>query len=149
MQSRRVFAGMFALTGGLVATMAGAARASAAAADKAKVVYHLSDADKVGFVLGNIRNHFDGMGGPDKVAIVLVIHGPPLKAFRAASANPDVTQRTAELVKAGLELDACIHSMKGLNLSLNDLLPGFAVAERGGVVRIAELQGQGYAYLRP
>jgi uncharacterized protein len=29
------------------------------------------------------------------------------------------------------------------------LLPGFIVAERGGVVRIAELQSQGYLYLRP
>jgi hypothetical protein len=28
-------------------------------------------------------------------------------------------------------------------------LPGFIVAEKGGVVRLAELQSQGYAYLRP
>ncbi len=147
MHSRRAFTGLFALGGGLIATAAGAARA--AATDKAKVVYHLADADKVGFVLGNIAHHFEGMGGPDKVAIVLVVHGPPLKAFRAASANPEVAQRTAELVKSGLELDACIHTLKGLNLALKDLLPGFAVAERGGVVRIAELQAQGYAYLRP
>jgi len=32
---------------------------------------------------------------------------------------------------------------------LNELLPGFTIAERGGVVRIAELQAQGYVYLRP
>jgi intracellular sulfur oxidation DsrE/DsrF family protein len=29
------------------------------------------------------------------------------------------------------------------------LLPGFVTAEQGGVVRIAELQSQGYVYLRP
>jgi intracellular sulfur oxidation DsrE/DsrF family protein len=39
--------------------------------------------------------------------------------------------------------------MKAQSLTLKDLLPGFTVAERGGVVRIAELQSQGYAYLRP
>ena len=33
--------------------------------------------------------------------------------------------------------------------TLKDLLPGFTVAERGGVVRLAELQSQGYVYLRP
>ena len=33
--------------------------------------------------------------------------------------------------------------------TLKDLLPGFVSAERGGVVRIADLQAQGYAYLRP
>jgi uncharacterized protein len=33
--------------------------------------------------------------------------------------------------------------------TLKDLLPGFAVAEKGGVVKLAEFQAQGYAYLRP
>jgi len=39
--------------------------------------------------------------------------------------------------------------MKSQNVGLRDLLPGFVAAERGGVVRIAELQSQGYLYLRP
>ena len=47
----------------------GASRAQAAteapASNKLKVVYHLSDAEKVNFVLGNIQNHIDGVGGPD------------------------------------------------------------------------------------
>ena len=30
-----------------------------------------------------------------------------------------------------------------------DLLPGFVAADKGGVVRIAELQSRGYLYLRP
>lgn len=36
-----------------------------------------------------------------------------------------------------------------MDLTLPDLLPGFAVAEKGGVVRLAELQAQGYICLRP
>jgi intracellular sulfur oxidation DsrE/DsrF family protein len=39
--------------------------------------------------------------------------------------------------------------MKVQNMTLKDLPPGFVIAEKGGVVRIAELQSQGYAYLRP
>jgi uncharacterized protein len=129
----------------LLATHADAAAAPAAS----KVAYHLSDLDKVDFVLGNIRNHFDGMGGPDKVTIALVIHGPALKAFHLATARPDVTKRTAEMSKSGLQLNACIHSMQAQEVTLKDLLPGFAIADKGGVVRLAELQAQGYAYLRP
>ena len=123
-------------------------RANAAATD-AKVVYHLADLDKVDFVLGNIRNHFNGMGGPDKVTIALVVHGPALKAFHLADATPDVSQRAGELAKSGLQLNACIHTMRAQNVTLRDLLPGFIVADKGGVVRLAELQSQGYAYLRP
>jgi intracellular sulfur oxidation DsrE/DsrF family protein len=39
--------------------------------------------------------------------------------------------------------------MRALNLTLKDLLPGFVVADKGGVVRIAQLQSQGFIYLRP
>ena len=117
--------------------------------EKLKVVYHLSDADKVSFVLGNIENHLDGVGGPDHVTIALVVHGPPLRAFHAASANPNITRRVGQFSKAGLELAACGNTMKSQNVALKDLLPGFISADRGGVVRIAELQSQGYLYLRP
>jgi intracellular sulfur oxidation DsrE/DsrF family protein len=39
--------------------------------------------------------------------------------------------------------------MRALNITLKDLLPGFVAADKGGVVRIAELQSQGFIYLRP
>jgi len=116
---------------------------------KLKVVYHLNDLDKVNFVIGNIENHFDGVGGPDNVTIALVVHGQALWAFHASSANPDLSRRVGQFSKAGLELAACGNTMKSQNVALKDLLPGFISADRGGVVRIAELQSQGYLYLRP
>jgi uncharacterized protein len=130
----------------LLATRASAATDSSQAS---KVVYHLADLDKVEFVLGNITNHYKGMGGPENVTIALVVHGPALKAFRTEGASPDVAKRVAELVKSGLAPNACIFAMQAQNVTLADLLPGFAVADKGGVVRLAQLQTQGYAYLRP
>jgi uncharacterized protein len=114
-----------------------------------KIVYHLNDLDKVSFGLGNIQNHLDGVGGPDHVTIALVVRGQALPAFHLASANPDLTRRVGQFSKAGLELAACGNSMKFQNVTLKDLLPGFISADKGGVVRIAELQSQGYLYLRP
>lgn len=116
---------------------------------KLKVVYHLSDLDKVGFVLGNIQNHVDGVGGPDRVTLALVVHGPALRAFSAATANPDLSRHVGQFAKDGIELAACGNTMKAQNVTLKDLLPGFVSADNGGVVRIAELQSQGYLYLRP
>jgi intracellular sulfur oxidation DsrE/DsrF family protein len=49
----------------------------------------------------------------------------------------------------GVELAACGNTMKSQHVTLKDLLPGFVSADRGGMVRIAELQSQGYQYLRP
>src|SRR5258707_12650969 len=116
---------------------------------KLKAVYHLSDLDKVSFVAGNIQNHLDGVGGPDNVTIALVVHGQALRAFHASSANPDLAKHVGRFTKAGLELAACGNTMKSQKVGLTDLLPGFVAADRGGVVRIAELQSQGYLYLRP
>jgi len=100
-------------------------------------------------VLGNIKNHYEGVGGPQHVTIALVVHGPALKSFIATGANPDQSKRVAEFSKAGLELNACGNTMKAQNVTLKDLLPGFIAAEQGGVVRLAELQSRGYVYLRP
>jgi uncharacterized protein len=149
MHRRNVLWGAIAAFGATLSASRAGAAAEPAPSAKLKVVYHLSDLDKVSFVVGNIQNHFDGVGGPNNVTIALVIHGQALRAFHAASANPDLSKRLMQLSKAGLELAACRNTMKSQDVELKDLLPGFAAAERGGVVRIAELQSQGYLYLRP
>ena len=144
--SRRAFSRLFAVAGMLAAPMA-----AKAAADPGlpKVVYHLSDTEKIGFVLVNIDNHIKGMGGPDKVVIALVVHGPPLAMFIAGKAAPDLARHVERLGKAGVSLIACGNTMAAQKLVLADLLPGFGEAAEGGVVRLAKLQDEGYAYLRP
>lgn len=126
----------------------GLSRANAATPEgRLKVAYHLSDADKVNFVLGNIKNHYEGTGG--NVDIVLVVHGPALAAFKAKGASGAVSSRFAGLVQQGLVPQACGNTLHGMDITLTDLLAGFALAEKGGVVKLAELQHQGYVYLRP
>ncbi|MBZ9660334.1 DsrE family protein [Mesorhizobium sp. ESP-6-4] len=126
----------------------GLSRANAATPEgRLKVAYHLSDADKVNFVLGNIKNHYEGTGG--NVDIVLVVHGPALAAFKAKGASGAVSSRFAGLVQRGLVPQACGNTLHGMDITLTDLLAGFELAEKGGVVKLAELQHQGYLYLRP
>jgi hypothetical protein len=96
-----------------------------------------------------MQNHVDGVGGPDNITLALVVHGPALRAFHSESANWDIAHRVGVFTKAGIELDACNNTMISQNVTLKDLLPGFISAEKGGVVRLAELQSQGYIYLRP
>ena len=54
-----------------------------------------------------------------------------------------------KLVQAGVGFDACANTMKAQGVKLDDLTPGFVVAEKGGLVRLAELERQGDAYKRP
>jgi intracellular sulfur oxidation DsrE/DsrF family protein len=148
MHRRNLFIGLVTGIGALVAP-ARASSTQAGSPDVSKVVYHLADLDKVNFVLGNIKNHYEGVGGPSRVKIVLVVHGPALKAFQTKTANPIVKQDVERFHSGGLELNACGNTLKAQKITLDDLLPGFVAVDQGGVVRIAELQAQGYVYLRP
>jgi intracellular sulfur oxidation DsrE/DsrF family protein len=143
---RTVFTRALALLAGGGAVL-GAARAGTL--QPAKVVYHLSDVDKVAFVLGNIRNHINGEGGPENVEIILVVHGPALAFFRTSRAAEDTARRLAEIAADGVTLNACGNTLKAQNIEVSDLLPGFVRVDEGGVVRLARLQAEGYAYLRP
>jgi intracellular sulfur oxidation DsrE/DsrF family protein len=149
MDRRNVLLRAAAAFGAVFAASCASAATESPAEGKLKVVYHLSDLDKVHFVLGNIQNHLDGAGGPDHVTIALVVHGPALREFQTKQANPEMTQRFGKLSKAGVGFAACGNTMRSQKVTLGDLLPGFVSADKGGVVRLAELPSQGYLYLRP
>ncbi|MGI9302667.1 MAG: DsrE family protein [Gammaproteobacteria bacterium] len=117
--------------------------------DKLKVVYHVSDVDKVQFALNNIKNHIKGVGGPENVKLALVVHGPALKEFHDIQVTDRVRKLATELQGEGVELNACGNTMRAQAVEIDELIPGFVRVDQGGVVRIAELQAQGYLYIRP
>ena len=119
---------------------------------KHKVVYHLDEAglDKVKFVLGNIENHIRGVGGPEHVeAIELVVHGPALRNFVTARLDPALRAALDRLQSQGLAFGACGNTMKAFNITLAELPQGTRPLPQGGVVRVMELQEQGFVYIRP
>jgi intracellular sulfur oxidation DsrE/DsrF family protein len=147
--NRRGLVARLAAAGAAGLTAFRASEAMAAGEDVPRVAYHLSDKEKVQFVLGNIENHIRGMGGPDKVRIALVVNGPALTAFSSRDINSDVAKRLQGVAKAGVELGACGNTLEATKLTVADLAPGFVRIDEGGVVRLAQLQADGWAYLRP
>ena len=147
MERRGFFKSIAALAG--FAASGIAVSSAQAAQNKSKVAYHLTDAERASSVLGNIRNHIQGVGGPENVEIILVVHGAALKAFEDISAHPDLKSSFTQLKSAGVVYNACGNTLNSLKWQVSDLLPGFVRVDQGGVVRLAELQAAGYVYLRP
>lgn len=147
MERRGFFKSILAVTG--FAAGALATRAAVAAPNKQKVAYHLTDLDRAQSVLGNIQNHINGVGGPENVEIILVVHGAALKAFEDISAQPGLKSAHEKLKASKVSFAACGNTLNALKLDVADLMPGFVRVDQGGVVRLAELQAQGYVYLRP
>ncbi|HEX7043739.1 MAG TPA: DsrE family protein [Burkholderiales bacterium] len=146
---------------------AGAVPAAAAeAADEvAKVVYHADFADPRRFsaMLTNIRNMvttFESDLRDFDVRIVFVAHGirflteDPLagtpfaedEALRAR--RKELLERLASLRDVyKVKLELCEITRSEVRLPPSKLIPGVALVP-SGVVRIVELQRQGYAYLK-
>jgi hypothetical protein len=140
----------------MVGVLAALVQADAAdvkeSARKHKIVYQLSDAgvDKAKFVLGNIRNHAAGVGGWQNIeALELVVFGPALKSFVQGSMDPALMQMLDALQMQGMIFGACGNTMKNFSITADQLPPKSHILPQGGVVRIMELQEQGYSYLRP
>jgi hypothetical protein len=131
----------------LLAAFLLAAATQSLAADPSKVVYHVNDPERLPFALTNIANHLRA-AGPGNVEIVLVTHGPVVAALQKDRIDPKIADALAGLRKQKVEFDACGNTLNNLKLGVNELADGFIRVD-AGVLRIAELQGKGYVYIRP
>jgi intracellular sulfur oxidation DsrE/DsrF family protein len=71
------------------------------------------------------------------------------RSVMARSTDPEVRQMLEALQAQGLAFGACGNTMKGMNVTLEQLARGAKALPQGGVVRVMELQEQGFSYIRP
>lgn len=118
---------------------------------KHKIVYQLNDpgADKAVFVLRNIQNHVTGVRWENIEAVELVVFGPALRTFVSHDIDPAVKLALERLQTQGVVFGACGNTMRNLNVTIEQLPEGARVLPQGGVVRLMELQEQGYINIRP
>lgn len=119
---------------------------------KIKVLYHI-DAKDLGtakYAMALIKKHIEAEGGPEKIDIKLVVHGPALHLFKKETIDPELLKRFKTIVNNGAKPEMCQVSMKLMDAPLETLAPGFAPTEHPvAVKRIADLQEEGYLYIKP
>jgi intracellular sulfur oxidation DsrE/DsrF family protein len=118
---------------------------------KHRIVYQLNEpgVDKAKFVLGNMQNHIKGVGWENIEAVELVVFGPALQTFVTNDIDPAVKQAVERLQTHGVIFGACGNTMKNLNVTLEQLPEGVKRLSQGGVVRLMELEEEGYINIRP
>lgn len=103
------------------------------------VVIHVDEQSKVALAQGNTQNLLAEL--PD-YRVVIVVNGPAVLSFLTPAwrgflpAHPNV------------EVDACANALRA-NRILATQLPAGVTVVPAGVVRIVELEQQGFAYLKP
>ncbi len=122
------------------------------AKDKVKVLYHVDgkDPDVAKYALALINKHIEAEGGPDKIDVELVVHGPALALFERDNMDPEMTKRFAQIIENGAKAEMCQVSMKAFGKTIDNLAKGFvATLHPVAVKRIADLQREGYIYIKP
>lgn len=117
-----------------------------------KVLYHIdgSDVGVAKYAMALINKHMEAEGGPDKIDIKVVVHGPALKLFDKETVDPALRKKLAMIIAKGVQPEMCQVSMKLFGNPLETLEPGFIPTEHPvAVKRIADLQEQGYLYIKP
>lgn len=114
-----------------------------------KVVLQISDNDpfKQTLVL-NVANNLLKHYGPDQVDIEIVAFGPGLRLLFAENTN---AARIQSLADNGVRFAACSNTVRGMSKILGEppVLNNNAVKVSAGVVRIMDLNSQGYQVIKP
>jgi len=98
----------------------------------------------------NMANYYDAQG--DEVVIELVAYGPGVHMFREDTSPVRQRIEAMQLEMENLSFAACGNTLRRMNERMETgevaLIDGVDVTP-SGVVRLVELQQQGYAYIRP
>ena len=125
----------------------------AQAADKSladtKIVLQISDNDpsKQTLVL-NVANNLIKHYGPESVDVEIVAFGPGLRLLFAENSN---SKRIAGLVSNNVKFSACTNTFNKMTQLLGKppVLNSNATMVSAGVVRIIDLENQGYKLIKP
>ena len=114
-----------------------------------RIVLQISDSDpfKQTLVL-NVANNLIKHYGQDKVDVEIVAFGPGLRLMFKENVN---SGRIQGLTDSGVKFSACKNTIAGMTKKLGHApeLNSNAVPVSAGVVRIIELENQGFKLIKP
>ena len=122
------------------------------AKEKIKVLYHVDGKDlaTATYAMALINKHIEAEGGTENIDVKLVVHGPALELFKEESVDPTLKAKLKSALDKGIDAEMCQVSMKLFGTPLEKLVAGFQPTEHPvAVKRIADLQQQGYIYIKP
>ena len=123
--------------------------AATGVAAQESVVYHIDNAATQGLKgLRNIRNHLDT---DPKAKITVVTHADGVDLLMEGAKNANGTEYTplvSALKSRGVAFEICEITLKNRNLKKEQFIQE-ADYTPSGVVRLARLQKQGFAYIKP
>lgn len=114
-----------------------------------KVAYHINDAATQALAgLRNVKNHLD-TDSTAQITVVTHANGVDFLMYDAKDRNGNPYEiAVQELVKRGVKFEVCEITLKNRSLKRDQFIPEASFTP-SGVVRLSQLQGQGFSYIKP
>ena len=114
------------------------------------MLYHVNDINKAFGALRNVKNHLNALGDKN-VKIIVVTHSSG--AFTLVDGSQDKRGRSFEstiqtLANRGVKFEICANTIRGKRIDKNKINLNASIVP-SGVARVADLQQQGYVYIKP
>ncbi len=113
-----------------------------------KAVFHINEERETTWtdLLTNVTNFLNQVS-EEKAEICVVAHGRAIEHFRKEH-TPDNSAWIERLADRGVSFRLCRNSLDAYGIAPDDLLEVCRIVP-SGVVELADLQHDGYAYLKP
>ena len=98
-------------------------------------------------MLNNIANLIGAMG-KEHVDIKVITYGPGINMFKKGSSVVERLDSLKKFAGSSVGYTVCSNTMKAMKVERQDIVP-LVDDFYPGIVRLVELQEQGYVYLRP
>jgi intracellular sulfur oxidation DsrE/DsrF family protein len=122
---------------------------------KQKVVYHVNNIHSAKGAFRNIKNHLNAVGD-ENLDIIVVTHSSGAFAMvEGAMGKKDKKGRVynfsdtiASLANRGVKFQICANTIRGKKIDKNKISQ-YAEIVPSGVAQVAELEQNGYVYIKP
>ena len=109
-----------------------------------KTIFHLDEVNKSRLVFSNVRNLLNDFSGRD-IEVEVLVNSEAVKILKKGSEYEDVIK---ELDNEGVEMVACLNSLKAFKVREGSLLDIVSVVD-SGVSELSVKQFEGFSYIKP
>lgn len=109
-----------------------------------KLVFHINENDRWPFTLRSARNF---ARSEQFEAATVVANGEAVRSFSKLESDPYRMARIRGLIDEGVKFAVCAIALKERQVN-RDLIPDYVEVVDAGIVRISELQVDGYGYVK-
>ncbi len=109
-----------------------------------KLVFHINENDRWPFTLRSVRN-FVRADAANKA--VVVANGGAVRSFSQLEADPNRMARIRGLEAEGVDFVVCEIALGERQVKV-ELIPDYVRVVDAGIVEIAQLQAEGYGYVK-